>query len=1050
MKIELHFKLGSLILGFILIGILCAAENSIQKHIVGHVITEKGEPVIGAAIIVSNTTIGTTTDLDGYFSLEIPEEGKSINISCLGFASQLILLSDNNEYNIVLKEDNNLLEELVVVGYGVQKKASLTGSVTAIGSDELESTKSMNVENMLTGKLPGVRITQKTSEPGEFSNLFDIRGFGTPLIIVDGVPCDNFSRMDPSEIESISVLKDASAAIYGVQAANGVVLITTKSGDGEKAKIEYSFSYGIQVPSNISKPVGAIDRMVLYNEKTMHNYQNPKLTYTDEDFELYRNGTRSSTDWYDAIIRNAGQMQHNVNISGKKDKFSYFANFGYSDQDGYWKTGDLNYHKYNMRVNLSAEVAKGLTATVKVNGMLDEKNSPDGDHDSWFVFKQLWKSSTNEPLYANDNPDYFYKVSAAGNWNVLPLIDSDISGYKKSMKKWFQSTFDLKWDIPFIDGLSLKGVYSYNYNLIDFTKFKKEYSLYTYDAAKDIYNAITKNSPQQIRREMGAENQSLWNISVNYNRTIAENHNINALLLIEQTIRNSDSFYAQRNLSLAFPYLFTGMTENQEGGSNSGKVFRNANRGYVGKFNYDYAGKYLAEFSFRYDGSSKFAKGHQWGFFPGGSIGWRISEENFIKNTSAGNIIDNLKLRASVGVMGDDSASLYQFVTGYDYPYKGNPQKLPDGSLFDGEWISALGFRAAPNPNITWFTVMTSNIGLDWNLWNGKLTGSIDAFRRDRNGLLATRITSVPGTFGSSMPQENLNSDRTQGVELVVGHRNQVGAFNYNISANVSFTRTMRLYYEEAKANGSYDHWRNSKSYRYNDILWGYGYEGQYQSYNEIAQSPVFAGNGVLPGDYIYEDWNGDGTIDDKDVHPIGITSDSGYGGSSYNNNPLLHFGINFDCQYKGFDLSLLFQGAALSYVGPSEQMDQPFRDNGNALEIFMDRWHPIDPSANPYDPSTEWIKGYYAYTGTVAKRESEFSMQNAAYVRLKSIELGYTIPDKILKHVGAKSLRVYFNAYNPFTITKLKGADPEHPSDNYGYIYPLSKIFTFGFNIIF
>lgn len=1035
----------------ILLGLLISVMPVLaQNPLKGRVTTEKGESVPGAAVILHNTTVGTSTDIDGYFSLDVPSGRNTLDFSCLGFIPVSVLADGTRDLAVVMKEDANLLNELVVVGYGTQNKATLTGAVSAINNRQLESTKSMNVENMLTGKLPGVRITQKTSEPGTFNNIFDIRGFGNPLIIVDGVPRDNFDRMNPSEIESISVLKDASAAVYGVQAANGVLLITTKKGEEGKATIEYDFSYGIQVPTNLAKPVGAIDRMTLWNEKTMHNYQNPKQTYTQEDFDAYLNGEKTSTDWYSAIIKNAGQRQHNINVSGGGKKFSYFTNFGYSAQDGFWKTGDLNYDRYNIRANFSAEVLDGLTATVRMNGILDEKNSPDGDHDSWFVFKQLWKSSTNEPFYANDNQDYYYKVSAAGNWNVLPLIDSDVSGYQKTNNKWFQSTFELKYIVPFVKGLSLKATYSYDTSIMDYTKFKKQYSLYTYDAAKDQYKASTKNSPQLLKREYGAEDQNMYNISIYYNRTFADRHNVSALLLMEQRVRNSDQFYAQRNLSLAFPYLFTGMADGQEGGSNSNNVYRNANRGYVGKFNYDYSGKYLAEFSFRYDGSSKFASSKQWGFFPGGSLGWRISEENFIKNTAAGDVIDNLKLRLSAGLMGDDSASSYQFITGYDYPFKGNPQKLPDGSLFNGSWVSSLGFRAAPNPNITWFTVLTLNAGLDWNLWNGKLTGAMDFFQRDRDGLLATRSMSVPGTFGSAMPQENLNGDRTRGLEIQLGHRNNIGDFSYNVTANASFTRTMRLHYEEAQANSSYQRYRDAKSDRYNDILWGYGYNGQYESYNQIANSPVFADNGVLPGDYLYEDWNGDGTIDDKDVHPIGITSDSGYGGSSYRNSPLVHFGLSFDCQYKGFDLNLLFSGAALSFVGPSEQMDQPFRDNGNALDVFLDRWHPSDSEANPYDPTTEWIDGQYAYTGTIAKRNSAFSMQDASYIRLKSIEVGYTIPRSIMRYVGAQSFRLYLNAYNPLTITGLKGSDPEHPSDNFGYVYPLSQIYSFGINLLF
>lgn len=1028
-------------------GIILMTPALAQIKVKGLVTDTQGEAVIGANVVIEGTTKGTSTSLNGQFELDVPTNSTLI-ISFLGYLPKKVNVGTRTELQIQLTEDTHILDDVVVVGYGTQKKVTLTGAVSAITNKEMETTKSINVQNMLTGKIPGVRISQKTSEPGEFSNLFDIRGFGAPLVVIDGVPRENFTRMDPNEIESISVLKDASAAVYGVRAANGVVLITTKKGQEGKAKIEYSFTYGIQVPSNLAKPVGVLDRFTLMNEKYMHNYANPRLYYSDQDFEEFRNGTRIPTDWYAAIIEKAPQTQHNLSLGGKSSSMDYFINFGYADQDGFWKSGDLNYNRYNLRVNVNAEILKGLKVSAKINGIKDAKNMPSN---TWNVFKQLWRHEPNDPIYANNNPDYYYNVG--GNFSVVPMTNSKDCGYTKTNRKWFQSTFNLSYDIPFVKGLTVKGTYGYDHNTTDETNFVKIYNLYSYDEATDIYKLERQfNAPENIRRSHNSNNMNMWQVSVNYNNTFLKDHTVSALLLMEETRRDSDGFYAKRNLGITIPYLFAGVALGQEGNSDIESIWRNANRGYVGKFNYDYKGKYLAEFSFRHDGSSKFPTGKQWGFFPGGSIGWRISEENFIKNSGQLDFINNLKLRASYGAMGDDSASSYQYISGYDYPYKmtGSGQQLGDGYLFDGNWISSLGFRTAPNPRITWFTVKTANIGLDWDLWNGKLSGTLDMFMRNRKGLLADRLITVPGSFGSTMPQENLNSDRTKGIELSLSHRNKIGDLNYNISGNISFTRTKNVYVEEAEAQNSYLNWRNSKSDRYNDIWWGYGYWGQYQSYEQIAKYPVYVDNSVLPGDYIYEDWNGDGIIDEKDIHPMGITADSNTGGSIYKNNPLLYYGLNIGAEYKGIDLSVLLQGAAIAHVAPGEQFDQPLLWDGNAVKEFLDRWHPVDPKADPYNPENQWIKGYYAYTGTVAKSNSEFAMQSMAYLRLKSIEVGYTLPKSISTHVGIQNLRVFFNGYNLLTFTGLKGVDPEHPSDSYGYIYPLNKTYSFGVNITF
>lgn len=326
---------------------------------------------------------------------------------------------------------------------------------------------------------------------------------------------------------------------------------------------------------------------------------------------------------------------------------------------------------------------------------------------------------------------------------------------------------------------------------------------------------------------------------------------------------------------------------------------------------------------------------------------------------------------------------------------------------------------------------------------------TFEVFKRDRDGLLADRLTTLPGTFGSKMPQENLNSDRTKGFELEVRHNNKIGNLRYNVAAQLSMTRGMRCYYETNPAGNSYDYWRNRSLNRYNDIWFGYGAAGRYTNYDQIYNS-FYSNNGTLPGDYIYEDWNGDGVIDDMDKHPIATTTNPNSNWQDKNNYPLMNFGFTIGANWKGIDLNLLFQGAAMSYISYGEQLKAPLQFNGNALDMFLDRWRPVDPNAHPYNPATEWIGGYYSYGATNADENSEFMIQKGNYLRLKSLEVGYTLPKQWLSSLGVKNLRVYFNAYNLLTFTGVRGVDPEKPTQQYGYMYPMNRTYNFGANITF
>lgn len=1026
---------------------LSPLANAQNRQISGQVLDESGAPVVGAYIRLDGHNSGTVSSVDGKFDITAPQSG-SLWVSFLGYEEQQVPFSAATTFcKVVLKESANTLDDVVVIGYGTQKKATLTGAVSAIESDDLVVTKNQNAQNMLTGKVPGVRVIQKTSEPGEFNNQFDIRGFGSPLIVIDGVPRGNMERMDPNEIESITVLKDASAAIYGVRAANGVVLITTKRGQRNETRVEYNMYYGIQVPAEVLKPVGAVDRMTLFNEKTMRgDLVNSTLKYSDAQIEEYLSGKKKSTDWYDIIMRDyAPQQSHNLSVSGGGEKVDYYVSFGYMDQEGFFTSNSIDYNRYNLRSNINAQVTKDLRLSVKLAGMIDQRTG--NSKDSWEIFKNLWRSSPNDPVYANNTAPY-YQAPESSDDHPLALIDKNATGFKDRGNKSFNSTFEAEYTLPWVKGLSVKGMYSYDVNIYDQTTYTKSYNVYTYNEASNSYSGTAHLAPSKLERVYSPSWSTLWQASVNYDNTFGDHH-VTGLLLYEEAHSQGDNITASRNMTIDLPYLFAGESDSQVGTANPGNITETASRGLVGRLNYDYKGKYLAEVSFRYDGSSKFPVNSQWGFFPAASIGWRISEEPFIKDNLS--FIDNLKIRASYGKMGDDSASDYQFVSGYDYPNTsgGMYNNYPTGYMFGGAYTNALGFRAVANPNITWYTVKTVNIGLDADFWRGKLGVTFEIFQRDRDGLLADRLVSLPGTFGSTMPQENLNSDRTKGFEIELRHNNRIGDFSYGITGQVSLTRGMRCYYETNPAGNSYDYWRNRTLDRWNDIWFGYGASGRYTSYDQIYHS-IYSGSATLPGDYIYEDWNGDGTIDGNDMHPIATTTNPGSDWQDKSNYPLLNFGFNISASWKGLDLNMLFQGAGMSYIAYGEQLSTPLAFDGNALSMFLDRWHPVDPHAIPYDPATEWVSGYYSYGATTPDTNSEFMIQKGRYLRLKSLEIGYTLPKRWLAKLGVQRLRIFFNAYNLWTITGVRGVDPEKPTQLYGYMYPMNKTYNFGANLTF
>lgn len=1018
----------------------------------GKVVDQHNEPVIGATVGVDKGKAKTVTDIDGNYTLQVPANAQVV-VNYIGMKPATQNVGGRRELNFVLQDDVNQLQDVVVVGYGTQKRGSITGSVAAVKGDEMIRTKNENPQNMLTGRVAGVRVWQKSSEPGSYNNNFDVRGMGTPLVIIDGVPRDmsDFQRMNADDIQDISVLKDASASIYGLRSANGVVLVTTKKGQAGQTKFSYNGSYTIQSPKSMPKLLDAYKTMTLYNERNLNNVNGGSKIYTDEMFDEFRNGTRRETDWNNLIFaKTSPQTNHNITVSGGNDKTQYFVSFGAFYQEGFFKSGDLNYHKYNITSNLTTEVYRGLKLSLNINAMTDKQNNPYCT--STDIIRNYWRQGVLFPAYADEAGTMLNYDGLDLEENTVAKMTADISGYRRYKQSQVLTSGIFEYDFGtltnVLKGLKAKVMFSYDYHLNNNTIYRKQYYQYAFDPATQLYKqkVYASSAPSNLRREHYDTQQFLSQYTLSYNRDFGP-HSVAAVVGMETQRRTGDNFYAMRNLAFSSPYLFNGVEEGQIANSATGGIYSTNYNAFIGRLNYSFAQRYLVEGQFRYDGSSKFAKGHRWGFFPSVSLGWVVSEEPWFKKIEFLKGIDQLKLRASYGEMGDDSGANYDWVAGYTYPStSGNSEKgfynqYAPGFIFGSQFVYAATPMAIPNELISWYKAKTFNVGVDFDT-NNKLFGfSLDYFSRKMTGLYEYRTSEFPTVIGANPPRENANSSRNFGMELELRHHNRIGRnFVYNVKGIVTITRQKYL---TAIQNGpyanAYDQWRNDHlNNRYQGVQFGYEGNGRYHNWDEIWNETLYHEKDLLPGDYKYLDWNGDGEINSQDEHPY-----------AFDQTPWMNYSLSIDCAYKGFDFSMLWQGSALGSMSYEEPLYSIWGQNGGgALEQYWDRWHPADENADPYDPNTKWVKGYYAYTGHYPSGNSTFNRVSTAYLRLKQIELGYTLPK--WKVFSSLNLRVYANAYNLFTITGVKFVDPEHPSDDLGRLYPLNRTYTFGVQVSF
>jgi TonB-linked SusC/RagA family outer membrane protein len=1014
----------------------------IDKTLTGKVVDEKNGALPGVSVIVKGTSKGTTTGSDGNFTLTVEDAAPTLTFSFIGYTSQDIAIGNQSSFNVTLVPSSEELTEVVVVGYGTQSSAAVTGAVSNIQAKDLIRTPSIGTSDALVGRVQGITARKADARPGAATSI-QIRNLGTPLYVIDGVPSDagNFNNLGQNDIESISILKDASAAIYGLRAANGVVLVTTKrgkAGDGP-AKINLSGYYGLQNFTRYPKPANAYQHMRGLVESDVNQGRVP--TITPEELAKWKAGTEKgyqSFDYYKMVMRpNVPQFSLNANASGGTERISYFLSVGHLSQDALIR--DYSFKRTNIQANIESNITKKLKVGAQISARIEDRFQVGvpGLDDYFNPFLSIFTMWPTERPYANDNPKY---INQTHNVNVNPATyKKEVTGYIDEIDRVVKGNFYAEYDFAF--GLKAKGTYSYQYRNFDFDGFEYTYDAYSYDKANDTYNVVAGGGNQNPWRERRKRNvvDRFAQFQLNYSKAFGD-HELSAVAAYEQ----SDNVNTYMIVHTVPPNNYIPLMSFANQDYLLDEWSTEARAGYIGRVNYSYKQKYLIEGVGRYDGSFLYAAGKRFGFFPGVSAGWRISEENFFKGKLE-KVFSNLKIRASYGRTGSDRLANDAFLVA-PFSYLPGYNFLQGSAIFNGTYNIGVRPRGLPITTLSWITNISSNIGLDFGLLEGKLNGQVDIFERKREGLPAARYdVLLPSEVGYTLPNENLNSDTHRGIEGVLTYKSSVGQIDYTISANATLSRRRDLDFYKPRFGNSYNEYRDSFVDRWGNINWGYQVTGQFQSEQEIEAHAINndgQGNRTqLPGDFIYKDVNGDGIINALDERPIGYAEGA---------NPYLSFALNGSVAYKGFSMFFDFAGASLQSFQRNFELKIPYQNNGTSPHFMLeDRWHREDP----FDPNSKWIPGTYPAlrkdnSSHVNFRKSDFWITNVRYIRLRNIELGYNFDQKIFKKLG---LRIYVNASNLFSIDNVKKyeIDPEISSGN-ALVYPQQRLFNAGFNITF
>lgn len=1002
------------------------SASAFQELVTGTIFSKTdGMPLPGASVVVKGAQTSASTDENGNFSIAAPADAVLV-VSFMGFITQEIAVAGNPKINISLEENVKQLEEVVVVGYGTQKKATLTGAVSTVKGEEILKAPVTNVSQSIAGRLPGVFATSQGGEPGYDGASLRIRGVNTfgdssPLVVVDGVPGRSLDRIDPSTIETISVLKDASAAIYGAQAANGVILITTKRGKSGKPTVRLSHNQGYSRPTTLPKMANAAQYATMMSE--VDGYAGNPGRYTAQDIQQFSDGSdpwgHPNTNWFKETLKPWSEQTYtNLSVDGGSENTKYFMSLSKKGQDGFYRNSATRYDEYALRSNLDIKFNDYFKMYANISGRMEDRQFP--TRSSGDIFGFIMRSKPTSPAYWPNGvpgPDVEF-----GNNPVV--IATDATGYDRDKRYILNTDFGLEFKVPGVQGLTLKANASIDKSFRFNKTWRTPWYLYTWDGTSLDANGEPlliegkKGYDDARLNEYMEDNRNILTRGViDYSRIFAENHSINFLAGVERIEGEGDNFSAFRRYfqSTAIDQLFAG---GQAEINNTGSAYKNARLNYFGRVNYTYKEKYLAEFVWRYQGSYIFEQGSRFGFFPGVSLGYVLSEENFWKNNIP--VVNFAKIRASVGQTGNDLIGPYQYLASYTLgglAYIDGNGAVRNQTLYEG---------VVPNTGVTWEKAIQRNIGIDLQFFEGKLSLTADYFNNRREDILWTRNASVPNTAGLTLPAENIGKFQNRGVDFNVGYNGKLNDFKYGISFNGTFAKNKILFWDEAPGSPAY---QQTTGYPYGSNLY-YNAIGVFQNQEQIDNYAHWSG--ARPGDIIFEDLNDDGVIDGKDRTRINKTGAATFTG-----------GLNLNASYKGFDLNILMQGSAGGVFYQTTEAG----DFGNYLQDFYNnRWTEANPSnSNPrtYNRTNEyWVS-----------QRNTYWLHKTDYIRLKSVELGYTLPSEFTKKFAVQNFRLYVSGFNLLTYSPdMKDFDPETPegSNGSGYTYPQSKVMNFGVSITF
>ncbi|MGV8137335.1 MAG: TonB-dependent receptor [Mangrovibacterium sp.] len=1005
-----------------------------NKKISGEVKDVKGNPIPGATVVIKGTTVGIVTDQNGNFVLQVPIDAKILSVSFVGYKPVEIQIGTAISFSVVLDEVSVGLDEVVAVGYGTQKKATITGAVASMKNTELMQSPQANISNALAGRLSGILSVQRSGEPGADQSTIRIRGIGTfsgtqdPLIMVDGIETDNYNNIDPNEIENIAILKDASAtAVYGVRGANGVILITTKRGTEGKPQVSYTVQQAFSQLTEMQHSMNAYDYATSFNlARKYDSYITGGYTpaYSDEAIAKYKSHEDPvfypDVDWFPYMFdKTAGQMQHNLNINGGTDKVKYFVSLGYFDQEGVINHTELVkdfdaqivYKRYNIRTNFDFNITKRLSASINISTQIENKTG--SAISAKGVFYSCWGTNpVDHPLLEDTGGKFVNLEGALSGASVNPINYLFQNGYQKDYKNYLNSSVRFNYDLGFVvKGLSARAVASYNnYNNQNII-YKKTFVQYQAKRLEDqsiVYIPQATPSPFGFAETFDKCRKVYIEAGLDYSRKIGD-HNIGGLLLYNQSKRHDP------DLAYLVP---------------------NGYQGIVGRLTYDYKTRYLAEVNIGYNGTENFAPGKRFGFFPAYSLGWVASDESFFPKN---NCLTYLKIRGSYGVVGNDKIGGERFLyrpTSYgytsDFYYFGEYGSNVQG--YQGALEGALG-----NEDLTWERAKKLNIGAEMLFLKDKLKVSFDWFDENRDNILASKGT-VPTIVAATFPAYNMGKMSNNGHEIEIFYNNNIKNFKYWIKGNYTYAHNVIEYMDEITPTYDYQYRTGRRYGQYFGLI----ADGLFNTWDEIndPERPVYEyqNNKIQPGDIRYIDVNKDGKINIDDEYPIG-----------YSNFPERVYGFSLGGSYKGLDFSVLFQGAGNVSVAYHTRLIMPFYNGNNAHDYMHESW-----TQERYEEGLPIKFPRFSEGVTVAPsnyNSSTFWTKDASYLRLKNVEIGYTVPEKLLKKYGASYLRIYINGNNLLTWDSLlPGLDPETTTDMSAQSdpYPVTRTINLGLNVKF